>query len=113
MPITAGVIGCGNISRFHFSGLEKAGARIKWVCDLNEAAARPWAEKYGATYTADYHDLLADPEVNLVNVTPISAAPQRLPDWWAFWSPSPVCGWQPTSSRSSPSPWQKSSKRWR
>lgn len=73
MAITAGIIGCGNISRFHFSGLEKAGARLKWVCDLSETAAQPWAEKFGATYTADYHDLLADPEVNLVDVTPISA----------------------------------------
>ena len=26
--IRAGVVGCGNISRFHFGGLEKAGAGI-------------------------------------------------------------------------------------
>ncbi len=38
-PLTAAVIGCGNISQYHFSGLAKAGARIKWVCDLNEASA--------------------------------------------------------------------------
>lgn len=73
MPLTAAVIGCGNISRFHFSGLEKAGARIKWVCDLSEAAARPWAEKFEAVYTADYADLIADPEVDLVDVTTISS----------------------------------------
>jgi predicted dehydrogenase len=73
MRLTAGIIGCGSISRFHFSGLEKAGARIKWVCDLNEAAARPWAEKTGATYTADYNDIISDPEVNLVDVTAISS----------------------------------------
>lgn len=72
MSVVAGVIGCGNISRFHFSGLEKAGARIKWVCDLNEDAARPWAAKFGATYTADYMDLVRDPEVTVVNVTPVS-----------------------------------------
>ena len=73
MQITAGVIGCGSISRFHFSGLEKAGARVKWVCDLSEAAARPWAEKCGATFAADYRAVLADPEVNTVVVTPVSA----------------------------------------
>lgn len=71
--ITAGVVGCGNISRFHFSGLEQAGAQVKWVCDLNEAAARPWADKFGASYTADYRELLADPAVNTVVVTPISS----------------------------------------
>ena len=71
-PVTAAVIGCGNISTFHFSGLAKAGARIKWVCDLNEAAARPWATKFGARLTADYRELLADPDVDLVNVTSIA-----------------------------------------
>jgi predicted dehydrogenase len=72
--LIAGVVGCGNISRFHFSGLEKAGATIRWVCDLNEAAARPWQERFGARYTADFNDILADPEVHLVDVTTISAA---------------------------------------
>jgi len=67
--ITAGVIGCGNISRFHFSGLEKAGARVNWVCDVRESAARPWAEKFGAAYTADYRAILRDPAVNTVVVT--------------------------------------------
>ena len=43
--INAAVIGCGNISKFHFSGLEKCGAGVKWVCDLNQAAAAPWAAK--------------------------------------------------------------------
>ncbi len=71
-PVVAGVIGCGNISSFHFSGLEKAGARIKWVCDLNAATARPWADKFGARFTADHREVLADPSVNLVNVTTIS-----------------------------------------
>jgi predicted dehydrogenase len=72
MQLTAGVIGCGNISKYHFSGLEKAGVRIKWVCDLNAATAKPWADKYGAQYTADYHAVLADPEVNVVNITALS-----------------------------------------
>jgi predicted dehydrogenase len=69
MSVTVGLIGCGNISRFHFSGLAKAGARIAWVCDLNEAAARPWADKFSARYTADYHDILADSGVNTIDVT--------------------------------------------
>lgn len=73
MSVIVGVIGCGNISRFHFSGLEKAGATVKWVCDLNEAAARPWADKFGATYAANWQEIVADPAVQLVDVTTISA----------------------------------------
>jgi predicted dehydrogenase len=70
--LVAAVIGCGNISTFHFSGLEKAGVQIKWVCDLNEESARPWAEKYNATFTSDYREIIADMEVNLINVTSIA-----------------------------------------
>jgi predicted dehydrogenase len=71
-PIVSAVIGCGNISRFHFSGLEKAGARVKWVCDLNAAAAAPWAAKFSARATADWREIIADPEVNTVVVTALS-----------------------------------------
>ena len=78
MGLAAGVIGCGNISRFHFSGLEKAGARVKWICDLNEAAARPWVEKTGAKYTADYKEIVADPEVDLVDVLTISSVHREI-----------------------------------
>lgn len=34
MNLTAGVIGCGYISSFHFPALEKAGVRVKWVYDV-------------------------------------------------------------------------------
>ncbi|MFH1969067.1 MAG: Gfo/Idh/MocA family oxidoreductase [Verrucomicrobiota bacterium] len=78
MKITVGVIGCGNISRFHFSGLEKAGARVKWVCDLSEPAARPWADKFKAAYTADYQAILKDPEVQAVVVTPVSSVHKAI-----------------------------------
>jgi len=78
MDLNAAVIGCGNIAKYHFSGLEKAGARIKWVCDLDPAVSAPWAEKCKAQATKDYHELLADPEVDLVNVTTISAAHRAI-----------------------------------
>lgn len=63
------VVGCGNISKFHFHGMDNAGARIKWVCDLREEAAAPWKERYQAAYTPDFHEVLADPKVDVVNVT--------------------------------------------
>lgn len=73
MQILAGVIGCGNISRFHFSGLEKAGANVKWVCDLMEPNARPYAERFNAQYTADWRQVIDDPQVNTVVVTALSS----------------------------------------
>ena len=78
MSITVGVIGCGSIARFHFPGLEKAGARVQWVCDLSEAAGRPWAEKAGARYTADYRDILKDDDVQAVDVLTVSSAHKEL-----------------------------------
>jgi len=74
MGIAVGVVGCGNIARFHFSGLEKAGARVKWVCDLDEGRARPWAERFGARYTPDHRSLIGDPELDAVFVLTASAA---------------------------------------
>jgi predicted dehydrogenase len=78
MNIVAGVIGCGSIARFHFAALEKLGIRVKWVCDLVEPSARPWAEKFKAAYTADYHAILADPEVNTVFILTISSTHKRM-----------------------------------
>jgi predicted dehydrogenase len=73
MKLVTGVIGCGNISKFHFSGLEKAGAQVKWVCDLVEKNAKPYAEKFNAKYTADWKDVVADKEVNTVVITVLSS----------------------------------------
>jgi predicted dehydrogenase len=78
MAINAGVIGCGNISKFHFAGLEKIGAKVSWVCDLNPNAAKPYMEKFGAAYTADYHQVLADKAVDVVFVTVISSLHKRI-----------------------------------
>jgi predicted dehydrogenase len=74
MSLNAAVIGCGNISRFHFSGLEKAGVHIKWAIDISEESARPWCQRYGAQYADDYRSALNDPEVDFVVIT----APSRF-----------------------------------
>ena len=78
MSLKAGVIGCGNISKFHFSGLEKHGASIGWVCDLNQAAAEPWSKKFNAHYTADFKDILADKTVDLVVITASSVIHKNI-----------------------------------
>jgi len=63
-----GIIGCGNISKFHFRGLQKAGADLVHIADQNEAAARPYIDRFGARYSADYRSVIADPEVTVVSV---------------------------------------------
>jgi predicted dehydrogenase len=63
-----GVIGCGSIARFHFEGLERAGASVVHVADLDPEAAAPYAERFGARVSTDYRDLLADPDVTVVSV---------------------------------------------
>ena len=63
-----GIIGCGNISRFHFNGLKKAGADIVHIADLNEKAAEPYVKEFGARFSKDYNDLIIDPEVTAVSV---------------------------------------------
>jgi predicted dehydrogenase len=78
MKVVAGVIGCGNISKFHFSGLEKAKASVKWVCDLVEANARPYADKFNARYTADWTAIVADTEVNTIVITTLSSVHKAI-----------------------------------
>lgn len=68
MKTKFGIVGCGNISRFHFNGLEKAGAEIVHIADINEAAAKPWVDKFGAKFSTNYDDLINDPEVTVVSI---------------------------------------------
>lgn len=68
MKLNTGIIGCGAISSFHFLATESAGHKVAWVCDLNEEAARPWVAKFGAKYTKDYRDAIADPGVDVISV---------------------------------------------
>ncbi len=74
MKLNVGVIGCGNIARFHFDGLEQAGARIAWVCDVDAERARAVASRFNARCTQSYQDMLQDPEVDVVDI----AAPSSL-----------------------------------
>ena len=69
-----GIIGCGGISnQKHMPALSKLGEKCKMIafCDIIEERARKAADQYGEgngkVYT-DYHELLADPEIDVVHV---------------------------------------------
>lgn len=68
--IQAAIVGCGRIAGLHQLGYRgRQDARIVAVCDPNAARARRAAQAWGVdkVYT-DYARLLADPEINLVEL---------------------------------------------
>lgn len=73
-----GIIGCGNIARFHCEGYERAGARIVHVCDLRAEAAQALAHRYGARASPDYRAVLDDPQVQLVSVLTTAATHKEI-----------------------------------
>ncbi len=76
--VNVGIIGCGQISRFHYEGYERAGAQIVHVCDLREEAARAVGERYGAVVSTDYRAVLADPRVELVSVLSVASSHHEI-----------------------------------
>ncbi|KIL36081.1 oxidoreductase [Gordoniibacillus kamchatkensis] len=69
-PLKIGVIGAGSISDLHLQSYQQLeDAKLIAVCDKNEARAQAKSEKYGiANVYTDYHELLANPEVDAVSV---------------------------------------------
>lgn len=69
------VIGCGAISDFHIQAIrEIETAELVGVSSRREARAREVGEKEGCSWTTDYHELLANPDVEIVCVTTSSGS---------------------------------------
>ncbi|MBN1554725.1 MAG: Gfo/Idh/MocA family oxidoreductase [Phycisphaerae bacterium] len=68
MANTVGVIGGGQIARFHFDALQKIQADVRWVCDLQPDTAAAWAKPFNAKVTTEYQDVLSDPAVSVVHI---------------------------------------------
>lgn len=70
--IGIGLIGCGGISGAHLPQIEKAeGARLTALCDINPARLNAAGDKYGIPENRrflDYHDLIACPDVDAVDI---------------------------------------------
>jgi predicted dehydrogenase len=74
-----GVIGCGGIARHaHLPNIKRnPRTRLVAVCDIDLDRAKAFAEEFGDEHTVayqDYQDLLANPDVEMVNVTTWAAA---------------------------------------
>mgnify|MGYP001026169901 CR=1 FL=1 len=69
MTINFGLIGCGRVAPRHAQSLAQVPeTRLVAVADIREDRARRFAQQYGAGAYTDYHELLARPDVDAVNV---------------------------------------------
>jgi len=69
-PLRVGIVGCGRIADLHQLGYrEREDAAIVAVCDTNRRRARERAHAWNvARVYTDYQQLLADPEIDLVEL---------------------------------------------
>lgn len=71
--LTIGMIGMGGIARgCHVPGYHSIpdDCEIKWACDVNTEVAQKAADEFKIPHvTANYQDVLADPEVDAVSIT--------------------------------------------
>lgn len=64
-----GIIGCGVISDWHARSVQAIdGAELIGAADLNEAARKSFAERYGIRAFDSIEDLLACPEISVVSI---------------------------------------------
>ena len=63
-----GIIGCGNISRYHFDGLAKINAKIARVADVDITRAETYEKRFNAKSSTDYKDVIQDPDVTVVSI---------------------------------------------
>ena len=71
-PLRFGIIGCGRIAPRHAQALadlnDSHRLRLTAACDVIERRVQHFTETYGGTPYLDYHDLLADPNVDVVSI---------------------------------------------
>lgn len=65
-----GLVGCGNIATTHLEAYREAGWQVVALCDPRTETARHRAETYfpDARIYEDYHDLLAHPGIDVVDL---------------------------------------------
>ncbi len=80
--IRFGLVGCGRISSKHVNALKSCiGAKVMAVCDIKEDRAKAVAAEFGCRYYTDYHLMLKEPGIDIVDVcTPNDMHPQIAVD---------------------------------
>lgn len=65
-----GLIGCGGITNHHLNAYKAAGLEVIGLCDLNEPKTHERRDSHypDATCYQDYHQLLANPEIDVVDI---------------------------------------------
>ncbi len=65
-----GLIGCGGISSYHLKAYRRFGLEVVGLCDLNLEAARERQKEFypQAVCQRDYHDLLSDETIDIVDI---------------------------------------------
>lgn len=63
-----GLIGTGAIAHKHGDSYQELGYDLVAVSNRNEAKGREFAEKYGAEFVADFHELCARADIDYVDV---------------------------------------------
>ncbi len=65
-----GIVGCGVIGPWHREAVGRSDkARLVACCDIDEPKGRKFAEESGSiAFYKDYHDLVRDPQVDVVSV---------------------------------------------
>lgn len=68
--IKVGIIGAGLIAPMHAAGFQEMpeDAEVVAICDCDPEKANEQAAMFGAKVYTDFHDLIADPNVELVDV---------------------------------------------
>jgi predicted dehydrogenase len=66
MPVHLGIIGAGQIARFHAEAIAAAGGCLVAIADPDEAAGRSLAAQFRAAYHPTPDTLLADPHIQAV-----------------------------------------------
>lgn len=65
--INIGIIGTGIIGLEHINAIENSdNCRLSAVCDINEASAKEFSEKYNVPYFTDYHKMPGNVEMDAV-----------------------------------------------
>lgn len=64
-----GIVGTGVISEFHIKALQQMEeAELVTICDIVEEKAKKYGEAYKIKWTANYEEMISDPNIDVVSV---------------------------------------------